>query len=151
MDAPEVRQSLLSEFTQSAATQIERGGLIYRDNVSGRYTVHYSSGPLAPSQCRFGIQLLGPQEGYTLVGIWHTHPIAANKVFSNCPEYSPGSRAQKGPSQPDYDSQKTAGVPAYIMDSTDIYRIQNNPGRRFWHSPTTLRSLPWKSCPDWAS
>lgn len=144
----EVRAAFVYQFALSDTTQLERGGGIYRDDVSGGYLVDYKAGSgYTPTQCRFPVQT-AIQPGYTLVAIWHTHPIAATKVFTNCPNYPPGSTAAKGPSDEDYAAQKAKQVPEYIMDPTDVYRIVNNAGRSDWLNKTT--SMPWKSCPNWA-
>lgn len=151
MDDPGIRKFLKAQLDTSLGEHLERGGVIYRLDATGNYIIMYSPGAAPPrSECRFTTAFPPPVEGYTLVGIWHTHPAGGGQTFSNCPDYAPGAKAKKGPSRPwDYDAQAAKHVPEYIIDPDDIFRIRDNPGRKFWQS--TLRTEPWKSCPGWIS
>lgn len=152
MDSPVVRRQLRDQFRVSDSTQLERGGGIYRDE-SGGYYVDYRSGPIAPTQCQFFVATI-TQAGYTLVGIWHTHP-AKNTVLTNCPTRPPGSRTGVGPSRPDFDAQRKFNpLPAYIIDRDEIWRIQNAPSRPwwyFWTNPQAVSKKAWRTCPNWAA
>jgi len=154
MDSPDVRRRLTEEFKLSDSLQLERGGVIFRNDSTGAYDVVYSSGPYTPTQCRFDIKLF-TKPGFTQVGIWHTHP-AKNTVLTNCPTRPPGSRTGAGRSSPwDFAAQKQVDpLPAYVMDRDDIYRIRNKPQTGFWSifgSSQAVRREPWKRCLGWAS
>ena len=154
MDAPEVRRELVRQFRLSDSAQIERGGVIFKDDLTGNYFVEYSPASYPPTQCRFDIQRYN-QPGYTQVAIWHTHP-AKNTVLTNCPDRPPGSRTGEGPSKgPDFKAQAAVNpLPAYVMDRDDIYRITNNPSTGFWSAFKDAQRVmknPWKACANWVT
>jgi hypothetical protein len=149
IDSPEVRRALVNEFKISADSQLERAGGIYRDSL-GYLVVKYSVVPGTATQCRNEASIGEP--GMQLVAIWHTHPIAPGHAFTNCPTSLPGRVAARGPSRPmDYSAQAQFGVPEYIIDSREVFRVTNNSGRHWWQSSQALKSKSWKSCQNWTS
>jgi len=154
IDNKAIRAKLHAEFVASAAEHLEHGGGIYA--VTGTHPTQYVVMNLVvagtATECRNTAAIASSDSNYVLVGIWHTHPLQGGDTFTNCPSYAVGAKAAKGPSRPfDYGAQKQFGVPEYIVDPTDVFRIKTNAGRRWWQSPTTLTRKNWKSCPNWNS
>jgi hypothetical protein len=69
-------------------------------------------------------------------------------TFTNCPTLKPGAKAGRDPSDEDFEAQEKAQVPEYIMDRTEVTKINNHNG--VFGRSSSLTRRPWKSCKNWA-
>lgn len=77
------------------------------------------------------------QPYYTLVGTAHAHGMVPPDTFSTCPDYKPGTKVAKGPSgcDPgraacDFRVADITGVPVYVIDKSELFRILPNATNR---------------------
>lgn len=148
MDDPHVRQQLMQYLRQSESTHVEFGGYIYWDKMLMTYLV--ASMPLAPpnapNECHFTHGLPIPQDSIDVaVRGWHTHPLPAGRLFTHWPDYEPGSRAVRGPSDLDKKAVDKTALPELIVDPNEAWVLfPKSQGRSLISKPwNTKACLPW--------
>ena len=136
LDDPVVQEALvtalvLSEWTNAnTELRLEHGGYIYERTDGTRY-VRFTPDPLGQTGC--SVKPGPPLEeapSDTAVAVLHTHPFSHNDVLpQNCGAPKAGSpynaQIYGGGSLEDWSFANSNGVPVYIIDLDQVYRLDH--------------------------
>lgn len=123
LDDPNIRAGLKTQQALSVSEGLERGGWIFFNPATGRYTLVVDL-DVSRSDCKhgFGAPPRDQPYGSIPVGTWHTHPKNPGQTLT-CPQKPPGTQAANGPSPEDKQAVRDSGRPVYVMDNNEVWFI----------------------------
>jgi hypothetical protein len=137
LDDPDVRQALKAQQDSSVTDGHERGGWIFYNPQTGRYTVLPDVDAIgAPTDCEFHLSNAPPLslgDDWKPVALYHTHMRKPGDRLTCSRKY--GMTARNGPSPEDMAAVDSSGRSQYIIDHDEVWYVS---------FPTKSVGGPWK-------